>query len=57
MTDGVRRSEEDLDSIELGTPGNGKIKVYLNLEGNSREEIERRIDLAKDALEYAKGGI
>lgn len=49
------RNQRDLDSLEIGTPGGvGKIKVYFNTEVHNVAEIQRRIDLQIEAIQYAK---
>ena len=55
--DGTKRTDNDLDSIEVGSASKeGKIKVYVDTKTMTPEEIKQRIDLLKEGLDYARGG-
>jgi xanthine/CO dehydrogenase XdhC/CoxF family maturation factor len=45
------------DSIEIGTPKSGVIKVYVNLLTMSDADIRALINKAQSGLTYAKGGM
>jgi len=45
------------DSLEIGTPKTGVIKVYVNLLTMNDADIRAIIDKAQTALTYAKGGM
>jgi len=45
------------DSLEIGTPKMGVIKVYVNLLTMSDADIRALINKALTALTYAKGGM
>ena len=44
------------DSIEIGTPKSGVIKVYYNAVTMSDADIRQLINKAQTALTYAAGG-
>ena len=50
----TKRNDQDLDSIEHGTPKGGKIKVYFDASTHSIEEVRQRIRLAVDGVGLAK---
>ncbi len=51
--DRPRRSENDLDSIEVGSPlKGGKLKLYFNTREDTKDDIEVRIDLLMSAIKY-----
>lgn len=45
------------DSIEIGTPKSGVIKVYVNLVTMDDAQIRAIINKAMTALTYARGGM
>jgi xanthine/CO dehydrogenase XdhC/CoxF family maturation factor len=45
------------DSLEIGTPKTGVIKVYVNLLTMNDADIRAIINKAQTALTYAKGGM
>ena len=48
------RKDNDLDSVEYGTPGEGgRVEIYINTKEIAREG-QGQIDAALEALEYLK---
>jgi len=55
--DGSKRTDSDLESLELGSASKeGKLKCYVDTTKHDSEEIHRRIDLLKEGLAYARIG-
>jgi len=45
------------DSLEIGTPKSGVIKIYYNAVTMTDPEIRQLINRAQTALTYARGGM
>lgn len=45
------------DSLEIGTPKNGVMKIYVNLQTMDEPQIRALINKGLAALTYAKGGM
>jgi len=52
-----KRDENDLDSVEYGTPGRGHIKIYFNAKTDDIVEVERRVRIAVDILTKMKAAM
>lgn len=50
------RKDQEIDSIELGTPGKtGVVKIYYDSSTTTKEEMERRIINATNYLTITRG--
>jgi len=45
-----KRDENDLDSVEYGTPSKGHIKIYFNAKTDDIVEVQRRVRTAVEIL-------
>jgi len=52
-----KRDENDLDSVEYGTPKTGHIKIYFNAKTDDIVEVERRVRIAVDILTRMKAAM
>ena len=53
-TDYVMTKVEYPDSVEVGTPKGGKLKLYFNAD--NKEHSEKRLEVAKEILKKAVEG-
>jgi hypothetical protein len=49
----IKRTDNDLDSFELGSPTKAHIKLYVNSRTDTKENIQARIELLVFAQGYA----
>jgi hypothetical protein len=48
----IPRSENDLDSITVGSSSKKQVKLYYNSRKDSKEELEVRCELAANTARY-----
>lgn len=49
-----KRTDNDLDSITVGTPTRGQIKLYFDSKKDTADDMEQRIDWITSCVEYAR---
>lgn len=54
---GGKRTDEDLDSITIGSESTQKIKLYFNSKKDTENEVLPRIDMAVAMLSYMKNNL
>lgn len=52
MTESTMRSDNDLDSITVGSSSKKQVKLYYNSRVDKKDDLELRCELAAELTEY-----